>query len=156
MADAQQVRCWALLYLSSREQRPLFDWYVGGEQLWPTLKTLLSPEAEILEIGCGNSPLAEYLYAFHGFRKLQCVDFSAPCIEQMQKRAQEQNMKITYRTMDVRCVGYTDATFDVVLDKVRKNAGPVSNAHCVNPLYRLVLMHSSIMVPTSTVQSLAR
>lgn len=99
-------------------QRPLFDWYVGGEQLWPTLKPLLNAEQDILEIGCGNSPLAEYLWT-QGLRRLQCVDFSVPCVEQMQKRAADLRMGITYRAMDVRALGYLDASFDVVLDKVR-------------------------------------
>ena len=85
--------------------------------MWPTLQTFLRGSDEILEIGCGNSPLAEYLWK-QGLRRFQCIDFSAFCVEQMQKRAHEQQMAIMYRTMDVRALDYPAAQFHVVLDKV--------------------------------------
>lgn len=96
----------------------MFDWYAGAEQLWPVLKPHVPAEVEILEIGCGNSPMAEYLWAEAGLRRLQCIDFSAPCIEQMRRRAEERSMGIVYRTMDVRALDYAAKSFAIVIDKV--------------------------------------
>ena len=43
-------------------QRPLFDWYDPVETIIPLLAPYLCKEDKILEVGCGNSPLAERLF----------------------------------------------------------------------------------------------
>ena len=59
-------------------------------------------ESAILNIGCGNSSIQEYLYQ-DGYHHIVNNDISKVVIEQMQKSQHEKGLQgMTYDVMDVR------------------------------------------------------
>lgn len=73
---------------------------------------VLSKDARILNLGCGNSKLARDLFSL-GYTNLVNVDYSAVVIDRMKQKHPD----MTWMVMDVRALNIDDGTFDVVLDK---------------------------------------
>ena len=81
----------------------------------------MKKESSILNIGCGNSTLAEGLYD-SGYEKIVSLDFIERVIEAMKKRSEEKRPGLAYHTLDVTDTSLPhklqDMTFNLVLDKV--------------------------------------
>lgn len=101
-----------------------FEWY--GD--WLTVKPFLQKieckkDSNVLHIGCGSSTLAKDMHE-NGFRNNQfCVDFVDSVVKEMRKRSEETRPEIKYETMDITDSAFKshmDATFHLVLDKVRE------------------------------------
>ena len=58
-------------------------------------------DVSILNLGCGNSILAEELYD-NGFKKVYNNDISAEVIQQMKERNAEKRPELEWDVMDVR------------------------------------------------------
>ncbi|KAH9619247.1 hypothetical protein KSS87_021477 [Heliosperma pusillum] len=98
-----------------------FEWYAEWTQLKPPLLSLLSASSsadnlQILVPGCGNSRLSEHLYDA-GFHDITNLDFSKVVISGMLRRNVRDRPSMRWRVMDITDMQFSDATFDIVLDK---------------------------------------
>ncbi|KAK9664552.1 hypothetical protein RND81_14G050800 [Saponaria officinalis] len=97
-----------------------FEWYAEWTHLKPPLLSLLagdSPEKlKILVPGCGNSRLSEHLYDA-GFHDITNVDFSKVVISDMLRRNVRDRPSMRWRVMDITDMQFSDASFDIILDK---------------------------------------
>lgn len=106
-----------LEYWNSRYEQDKgdFDWFgnfEGGTKT--TLLELIKKSDRILHLGCGNSLLTPQMY-LEGYSNIINMDYSPPCIEQMQEKYPEMDW-IVGDIFDLdECVG--DKLFDVALDK---------------------------------------
>ena len=76
----------------------------------------MKPKDKILQIGCGNSTLAEQLYD-SAFRNMCNIDLNATVIKQMKKRNAKNRPGLHFEEMDATNLAYDKDTFNVVLDK---------------------------------------
>lgn len=99
-----------------QEQRGrTFDWLEDFNALRPFLSVLLKQDSKILNLGCGNSTLAEELFA-NGFKNIVNVDISEEAIRQMRERCQEMQ-ELSWLVMDCKNLSFGNETFDIVIDK---------------------------------------
>ncbi|XP_074276180.1 uncharacterized protein LOC141599940 [Silene latifolia] len=112
-------------FFSIRGSDDSFEWYAEWTQLKPPLISLLSSSSsagispdklQILVPGCGNSRLSEHLYDA-GFHDITNVDFSKVVISDMLRRNVRDRPKMRWRVMDITDMQFSDATFDIILDK---------------------------------------
>mmetsp|Transcript_18063 Transcript_18063/g.27092 ORF Transcript_18063/g.27092 Transcript_18063/m.27092 type:complete len:256 (-) Transcript_18063:140-907(-) len=98
----------------------LFDWYTDYCSLKPLLRLYLAPESKILNIGCGNSALAEDL-AMSGYPIVTSIDASKVCIDVMRERyskLEEKHFKhLEWLHMDATKLEFKDSTFDLAIEK---------------------------------------
>lgn len=108
------VRYWTSRY--SETNFELFDWYLRWEQIKDFIAPLLTPESEILVLGCGTSALSEQLY-LEGYVQVTSIDICAPLIDMLtEKHAERTSME--YRTVAAQQLpSEWRGRFDVVLDK---------------------------------------
>ena len=96
-----------------------FAWYCGLDALKPLLSPLLADASSVLEIGCGDCPLARELRADGFAGELVAVDYAAACVREL--RAEQQRRppaaRVRYDEADARALAYRAASFDLVLDK---------------------------------------
>ena len=71
---------------------------------------------KILNLGCGNSLLAEELYD-KGFKNVYNIDISPVVIEQMSLRNSIKRPELKWEVMDVRNMSYLSNFFDLIIDK---------------------------------------
>ncbi|KAK3286553.1 hypothetical protein CYMTET_5901 [Cymbomonas tetramitiformis] len=109
----------------AEERGPLFDWLCTCEDLIGYLPVgCLLEGCCILDLGCGNSILAEHIAESHhlGQRTPACVeavDFSSIAMEAMAARARPNLSKwlLQYQVMDARMLTFRAGIFDVLIDK---------------------------------------
>lgn len=107
----------------------LFDWledFTAIESVFNNLIEKSSPldrssddwksQIKILNLGCGNSLLAEELYD-RGFKSVHNNDISFEVIKQMQERNAEKRPELVWEVMDVREMTYDSNFFDIIIDK---------------------------------------
>ena len=71
---------------------------------------------KILNLGCGNSVLAEEMYD-EGYHGIWNMDISNVCIQQMTERNKKLRPKLHWKVMDVRDLRYSKEMFDLIIDK---------------------------------------
>lgn len=112
MAQYGKLEYWDERYGRETEQ---FDWY----QRWTGVRSVfcqyIVPSHRILQIGCGNSKLAEDMYE-DGFLSSVNIDFSQTVIKTMQDRYKNID-SLRFIHMDARKMQFEDSTFDAVIDK---------------------------------------
>jgi ubiquinone/menaquinone biosynthesis C-methylase UbiE len=93
------------------------------ETLKPIIETFnLPPNANVINLGCGNSELCEAMYDA-GFKNLCNIDICENVIEFMKQRNAERKemtckfILILVHKMDVRDLKFNDNTFDLAVDK---------------------------------------
>lgn len=97
-----------------------YEWFMAFDSLQPILTALVSRNARVLHIGCGNSNLGVDLH-LHGMaaRGVVNTDISPTVIRQMSdkwgKILSPKRMK--WLVDDVLCMDLGPATFDCVVDK---------------------------------------
>jgi ubiquinone/menaquinone biosynthesis C-methylase UbiE len=73
-------------------------------------------DLNFLEIGCGNSEMAEQMYLESGKKAdITSIDYSQEVINVMKKRHPERADK--YLCMDARKMDFKDESFDYIVDK---------------------------------------
>jgi hypothetical protein len=102
---------WDEYYVVDRPEP--YDWFFPCSYLAPLLVRLLSPDEEILMVGCGNSPFSAGLRDL-GFVRQVNVDNCALVIEQQRLRSPD----LVWEVADVRSLPFDTGRFDVVFDKV--------------------------------------
>lgn len=118
-----QDRAYWDTFFRERKQEA-FEWYGTYEELRPFVaKTVEGSKGKqrerMLVIGCGNSDFSTELYCKGGYHRVTNVDFSAPVIEEMQRKTQMLCPEMEWKVMDVTTMSKElgAASFDVVLDK---------------------------------------
>lgn len=86
---------------------------------WDIIAPVVAPymprkEGGVLNVGCGNSRLAEELHV-DGYRNVTNVDISATVISQMAKR--HSSLGQQFLQMDITKMTFPDESFDVAIDK---------------------------------------
>lgn len=114
---------WEERYKKDAKNGRLYDWYGtwhGNE--FESIKHKVMPympeaglSSAILNIGCGNSRLAEQLLE-DGYSNLTNVDLSAVVIEEMTKKFAGKD-GVRFQRMDITKMEFPDESFDVVFDK---------------------------------------
>lgn len=79
------------------------------------VRPILSKDARILMLGCGNSNMSALMYA-EGFERIVNVDISEAVIDRMAKRYAHLE-RMEWRAMDASAMEFPDDYFDAVLDK---------------------------------------
>lgn len=105
-----------------------FEWLLSFEQLRHQLEPILQDEhgdpstVRILVVGCGNSPFSADLYDA-GYTNIVNIDYSATVIQHMQEKHAVDRSLMQWRVMDMTDLSsFSDASFDVVLDKAAMDA----------------------------------
>ena len=113
--DYSSQEYWDLRY--SSESETTYDWLVPYSQLRSYILARLDEnlESEILNIGCGNSTLAEELY-LDGFKNITNIDFSSALIQNQTKRFQNYE-EMDFTLMDATSIEFPNDCFDLILDK---------------------------------------
>ena len=93
-----------------------FDWYQRYGGIKDIITQYLQPGFQILNIGCGNSLLAEEMYE-DGYHNITSIDFSKIVIEQMNAMYKEKIPNLKFEEQDIRKMPYHDCCFDAVIDK---------------------------------------
>jgi SAM-dependent methyltransferase len=79
-----------------------------------TVATTTRANTRVLIVGCGNSTLSKQMLD-DGFVDQESIDYSDTVVRQM--KAMYGSVELKFRCMDVRKLDYSDATFDVIVDK---------------------------------------
>lgn len=115
MGSYGEPQYWNTRYHDKNTQ---FDWYLTYRN--PRVRDLLrkqfkDAESKILQIGCGNSRLAEQLHE-DGFKHVTSVDISEVVIAQMKERCASKP-ELVFDHQDVRKLDFNSEYFDVAIDK---------------------------------------
>ena len=102
-------------FFRKRQSVP-FEWYGSYESLSELLEKYMKPKDCVLQIGCGNSNLAEQLYD-SAFRNMFNIDLNASVIKQMKKKNTKTRPGLHFEIMDATNLSYPEDKFNVVLDK---------------------------------------
>jgi len=99
------------------QNKSTFDWLENYESLRPLMNNLVDKEHRILNLGCGNAEITEFMYD-DGFHNIVNMDISDVVITQMKERNKHRpNMK--WEVGDAMSMTYEDEHFDIVIDKSR-------------------------------------
>lgn len=93
---------WNLSPIMFRDKEP-FDWYQRYTGIKDIITQYIQPTFQILNIGCGNSRLAEEMYE-DGYQHLTNIDISFTVIKQMQEMYKEKIPNLAFKQMDVRSI----------------------------------------------------
>ena len=105
------------LKTDEEEDEEQYEWFKTFDKLRPFLVKHLPPGSEhprVLQLGCGTSTLTGDMYNL-GYHEQVSIDFSPVAIEVMKDKYATQNLD--WQVMDVRKLTFTDAYFDVAIDK---------------------------------------
>ncbi|KAL1745842.1 S-adenosyl-L-methionine-dependent methyltransferase [Schizophyllum fasciatum] len=107
---------------SKEDEEPNFDWCQNYANVAAIFRYLIPDEtAKILMLGCGNSRLSEDMYD-DGYCNITNIDYSPVVIEQMGRRHGEARPQMEWHEMDIRDLQFSDASFDVAIDKATMDA----------------------------------
>jgi SAM-dependent methyltransferase len=98
-----------------------YEWLVSFDHVRSRLETFVKASDKILVLGCGNSPFSNNLYDA-GFENIVNIDFSAVVIEKMAIENAEKRPKMQWICMDMLQLDFSDASFDIVIDKAAMDA----------------------------------
>jgi len=92
-----------------------FEWYQHYETLKPYLNERVSFDSQLLQIGCGNSLLAEEMVK-DGYQSITNIDISHVVIDSMKEKYRG-SPRLIWKAMDCRKLEFPDESFDAVFDK---------------------------------------
>ncbi|KAI6200722.1 Methyltransf-11 domain-containing protein [Aphelenchoides besseyi] len=104
-----------------------FEWYGDYSQLGPILERYIKTSDRILQIGCGNSILAEQLYD-NGFRNLTSIDTDAKIIHKQQLKNSDKRPELVFKCSSAAETGLEDSSVNIVVDKGTLDALLPSNS----------------------------
>lgn len=106
---------WLARYAERGEE--VYEWYIGWQELGGHVAPLVSPESQILILGCGTSALWEQLYA-QGFVNVTCIDRCGPLIEALREKHKDKESTVSFQAIEAeRLPDEWAGRFDLVLDK---------------------------------------
>ena len=92
----------------------MFDWYQSWGDLMQTIAPFFEGDEIVLNIGCGNSPMAVEMA--DTFETVVNIDISSVVIDQMESLHSDIN-NIIWLTMDCTHLEFDDGVFDYAFDK---------------------------------------
>ena len=107
-----EVSYWEQRYTEDTE---IFEWYQEPEEMLAKIKDYIDQEGKILVIGNGTSNLPVILNQ-NGYENVTAIDYSRQATKVMRRKNRDIEA-ITWRTMDVRKLGFEKGEFQAVLDK---------------------------------------
>lgn len=111
---------WTLRY-KEKANEP-FDWYLKWEHLKETLAPWLSPESEVLMVGCGTSLIPEQLLTDGLASSIMCVDQCAELIDVLREKYKDKEA-FQFEAVDAAKLPEEWAgKFDIVIDKAMLDA----------------------------------
>lgn len=93
-----------------------FDWFHRYSGLKEYFAPYLKPEDLVLNLGCGNSRMAEEMFD-DGYERCISIDFSANVVKTMNDKCRHKRDEFYYKKMDARALEFDDGMFDMVIDK---------------------------------------
>lgn len=94
------------------------EWYYTFETLEPLLQQYLGENQKVLEIGCGDVPLAGNIASIYDNIEAIGIDYSASVIKQLKCDLKgSSTASITYEYMDARKLKFNNQEFEFILDK---------------------------------------
>eukprot|EP00930_Biecheleria_cincta_P040193 TRINITY_DN27559_c0_g1_i1.p1 TRINITY_DN27559_c0_g1~~TRINITY_DN27559_c0_g1_i1.p1 ORF type:complete len:305 (+),score=53.63 TRINITY_DN27559_c0_g1_i1:2-916(+) len=118
--DFADVEYWDATYSVEGGTEP-FDW-MGNLEIFHKYIEHASFDAEILDLGCGTSRLAEQLHDI-GYRHLTAVDISAVAVEAMRRRNAKLRPTIKWLQADaLDLAALKDGSMDLIIDKSTMDA----------------------------------
>jgi SAM-dependent methyltransferase len=110
------------LYWNKRYASHLkYEWYYTFEDLAPLFEKLIDFnvfKGNILEIGCGDCPLAIGLEKIYTESTVYAIDYSYFVIEQLNNCKVENKSEIIYKKMDARKLSFNSKlNFDIIIEK---------------------------------------
>eukprot|EP00933_Yihiella_yeosuensis_P018171 TRINITY_DN15019_c0_g1_i1.p1 TRINITY_DN15019_c0_g1~~TRINITY_DN15019_c0_g1_i1.p1 ORF type:complete len:218 (+),score=43.47 TRINITY_DN15019_c0_g1_i1:102-755(+) len=101
-----------------KEDTKPFEWLESFVELESLIKEATAGKltAEVLNVGCGTSPLPENMYD-HGYKDIVNIDTAGVCIRQMSEKNRVLRPELKWLEMDATSMSFADASFDTVIDK---------------------------------------
>lgn len=99
----------------SQQKDKSFDWLENWDALKPLIEKLITKDAKILMLGCGNANISEEMYR-DGYEFIDNIDISAVVINEMKERTIDL-INMTWEVMDVMDMRYESNTYDIAIDK---------------------------------------
>ncbi|XP_055766792.1 EEF1A lysine methyltransferase 4 [Salvelinus fontinalis] len=93
-----------------------FEWFGDFSKFQHLLQRHVMKDDAILVLGCGNSSMSSDMYDA-GYHSITNIDYSSVCIDTMSARHDATCPGMTWHQMDARQLSFTDASYDVVLEK---------------------------------------
>uniref|UniRef100_A0A8C8IQR7 EEF1A lysine methyltransferase 4 n=2 Tax=Oncorhynchus tshawytscha TaxID=74940 RepID=A0A8C8IQR7_ONCTS len=93
-----------------------FEWFGDFSKFQHLLQHHVMKDDAILVLGCGNSSMSSDMYDA-GYHSITNIDYSSVCIDTMSARHDATCPGMTWHQMDARQLSFTDASYDVVLEK---------------------------------------
>lgn len=93
-----------------------FEWFGDFSKFQHLLQRHVMKDDAILVLGCGNSSMSSDMYDA-GYHSITNIDYSSVCIDTMTARHDATCPGMTWHQMDARQLSFTDASYDVVLEK---------------------------------------
>ncbi|XP_045549578.1 endothelin converting enzyme 2a isoform X1 [Salmo salar] len=93
-----------------------FEWFGDFSKFQHLLQRHVMKDDAILVLGCGNSSMSSDMYDA-GYHSITNIDYSSVCIHTMSARHDATCPGMTWHQMDARQLSFTDASYDVVLEK---------------------------------------
>ena len=110
-----------------------FEWLVSYNDIKAQLNSFLTPESNILLVGCGNSSFSADLYDA-GYSHILSLDYSPVVIQAMRKRHELKRPGLQWIVMDMTHMNdLKDTSFDVVIDKAAMDALMTAEGDVWNP-----------------------
>ncbi|CAM9834496.1 unnamed protein product, partial [Ectocarpus fasciculatus] len=100
----------------------LMEWYCGFDHVRPLFERFIPKESRVLEVGCGDKPLAWDLRDAGYTGKITSFDFSPTVIERNLLEARSCERKrldadVDFQVLDARDLPFEAGCFDLVVDK---------------------------------------
>ena len=157
---------WLLSYIQVRHQlEPIFQQYCHIEQKEHDDQAVTSAPAHydfdksrvrILVVGCGNAPFSCDLYD-DGYTNIVNIDYSGTVIQNMQQLHSTSRPNMQWIVMDMTRNTFSNASFDVVIDKAAMDAIMTKERDVWNPnptvihqAYQMCYHISRILQPQGT------
>ncbi len=91
------------------------DGFMDMKHLQQLLDMLcLKPETRVLDLGCGNGHIAEYISDTTG-ANVWGIDYIPEAIQQAQKRTEAKEQRLFFKVGNLDCIDFPDGYFDAVI-----------------------------------------
>lgn len=115
MTNYGDLDFWEARYANS--QGMSFDWLEDPESLKHIFDDYVTQQSKILNVGCGNSELAQFLLKNYSPKTVINIDFSKTVIEFMKEKNSHMGEQVLWEVMDAKDLLYQQNYFDLVVDK---------------------------------------
>lgn len=95
-----------------------YEWFRQYSTFRHLVERSCDPSSRILVVGCGNSRLSEDLVTVSGLKRVTSTDLSEVVVSRMRAAALARGVpEITWAVADMLALPFSDASFDIVIEK---------------------------------------